>query len=85
MSQAAPTPDAGDFPREFIVSLRFEKDWHYPARPRSIRARLLLKSLLRSHKARCTGLSDANGQPLPEVPEHLDPEEETLPRKEKRP
>jgi hypothetical protein len=50
------------FPAEVIARLRFERDWCIPERPLAIRARLLLKAILRGHHVRCIDLEDGAGR-----------------------
>ncbi len=71
--QTAEPSREDDFPEVFGLRLRFLPDWACPARPRAIRARLLLKSILRGHRVRCIGLGDDKGHPLPPLPAWLDP------------
>jgi hypothetical protein len=67
------TDSADDFPGELLIHVRFERDWALPALPRSIRAKAMLKALLRGHAVRCIGISDGAGRELPPVPAELDP------------
>lgn len=66
-----PRPD--DFPAELVLHVRFLADRALPVRPRSIRAKALLKAMLRGHAIRCLGISDGAGRRLPPLPAELEP------------